>query len=369
MDRTLILNTLAKWLTLPNISFSRDSRVSAERITCDCSGLINLLFDALQIPKPYQIKRPKALHYFAVLQEMGSDHIDSLDEGSLLAWRKELVPKSGDTGHVLVVMGSPVLLAPQLYRVPVVDATKLNNGLARREIEVQTDSLGKLVGVRLHLSESKFKRTAMYHQALIGSRFCFGCALPLRACHCGTITPILETPPVVILRHPKERKRTLSTVSLIKQRYPAVLVKEGEVFSPLSSSQRGSNFALLFPGDEKEAVEASPDQDTTLILIDATWRKAKKILHLNPWLQALPRVTLKPEKISDYRLRKVAGPEALSSVEAFACVMRDSSLGAMFSQFMDRQIALMGEATYQKNYRHYINFVGNEEDDDRGVES
>lgn len=366
MDRTITLNqTLSTWLSLPDISFSRDSRVSAERITCDCSGLINLLFDALQIPKPYQIERPKALHYFAVLQEMGSDHIDALDAGSLLAWRKEQVPQSGDTGHVLIVMGPPVLVSPQLYLVPVVDATKLNNGLARREIEVQTDNLGKLVGVRLHLSESKFKRTAMYHQSLIGSRFCFGCALPVRACHCGTITPILEVPPVVILRHPKERKRTLSTVSLIKQRYPSVLVKEGEVFSPL----RGSNFALLFPGEEQGGIQANSGQNTTLILIDATWRKAQKILHLNPWLQVLPRVTLKPEKISDYRLRKVAGPEALSSVEAFACVMHDSSLGAMFSQFMDQQIALMGEATYQKNYRHYINFVGDEEDDDRGVES
>lgn len=346
-------NTVDAWLAMPEKTFSREAFLNSQAIGCDCSGFITLLFSQLGVQTPYRINYPKAVHYFSLLQEIGSNHVDRLKTGSLLAWRKQQLPKSGDTGHVLLVAGDAVKLGPLHYRLPVIDSTKRLSGLARREIEVHTDEHGKLIGVRLHLSDSKIKRTAIYHHAINDTRFCFGCGLPTRVCGCATVDAILEVPPIIILRHPKERKRTLSTVSLIKQRYPAVLVKEGELFAPL----RQSNLALMFPGDDsQQSCRESAQSGATLILIDATWRKAKKILHVNPWLQALPRVNLRPEKFSDYRLRKVSSSAALSSVEAFAAAMEDRALGDSLGQFMDRQISVMGESTYRKNYRHYLNF-------------
>ncbi|WP_317930108.1 DTW domain-containing protein [Halioxenophilus sp. WMMB6] len=350
---------LNHWLALPNRAFAREPVVTGEAIACDCSGLINLLFEQLQLSKPYQLARPKAVHYFAILQEIGSNRLANLKPGNLLAWRKDKLPKSGDSGHVLMVAGEPLAVADHCYRLAVVDATKLEQGIARREIELQVDEAGQLIGVRLHRAENKFKRTAIYHHPLSASRYCFGCALPKRVCNCGAIDPILPPPPITILRHPEERGRTLSTVSLIKQRYPAVLVKEGEHFAPL----RQSKLALLFPdatniGSEADDQTGALQVYEHLILIDATWRKAKRILHQNPWLQALPKVALRPEKSSDYLLRKVADAGALSSVEAFALAVADGQLAGMLKPFMERQIALMGESVYQKNYRHYLNFSG-----------
>ena len=306
----------------------------------------------LKIPNPYQCQQPKAVHYFSVLQEIGSNHISQLKSGSILAWRKDVLPKSGDTGHVLLIAGEPENIEDDRYRVCVIDSTKYQEGLAKRYIELHTSKEGKIIGVRLHLHESKVKRTAIYHHPIEAARYCFGCGLPKRVCGCAAISPILTAPPVVILRHSSERKKTLSTVSLIKQRYPAVLVKDGESFDPI----RSNNLALLFPGDDADLAGIDTQSNLTIILIDATWRKARKILQINPWLRSLPKIAIKPEKISNYLLRKVPNAEALSSVEAFAVVMRDAELAESLSDFMSRNIEVMGEHKYRENYQKHLNF-------------
>ncbi len=362
--------TLNDWLKIQNKSFARKSFVDidSDEITCDCSGFVNLLFKQFNLPLPYQINRPKAVHYFSVLQEIGSNKIDNIKEGHLLAWRKENLPKSGDTGHVLVTTGTPVRLNEITYRLSVIDSTKKQNGLSQREIELQTDKQGKILGVRWHLDESKIKRTAIYHQSLTESRYCFGCGLPNKVCGCGSIIANLDIPPIVILRHPNERKRTLSTVSLIKQRYPNVLVKEGEEFPPL----RFTNPFLLFPNNETEnlpqifkTVPENQGQTTNnnnfnqlkqFILIDATWRKAKKIIHLNAWLRDLPKISVEPEKVSNYLIRKVSKTDELSSIEIFSIIMNDKKLNDMFIAFINKQIEIMGKSTYDKNYKNTINY-------------
>ncbi len=353
-------DVLALWLAKPEKRFSRESIVGPDAIYCDCSGFINLLASELGVKYPYGVERPKAVHYFSVLQEIGSRHIASLSRGSLLAWRKEQLPRSGDTGHVLIVAAKPQQLDSTCYKVSVIDSTKACDGLSQRDIILHTDEQGLLIGVRLHDQDKKVKRTAMYHQSLVGSRYCFGCGLPAKICCCGQVRAEKATPPIVILRHPDERKRTLSTVSLIKQRYPSVFVREGEVFPEM----RYPNLCVLFPeldavGDgclaEKSALHDDREK-RTLLLLDATWRKAKKMLHQNEWLRNLPRVALEPAQISDYLLRKIPTPEALSTVEAFAVACDDTELQGLFRHFVEQQIALMGKDVYQRNYGHYLNF-------------
>jgi DTW domain-containing protein YfiP len=53
-----------------------------------------------------------------------------------------------------------------------------------------------------------------------------------------------------------------------------------------------------------------------LVLIDATWRKARKMLALNPLLQALPRWGLRALQPSRYAIRKAQRPEQRSTLEA-----------------------------------------------------
>ena len=320
--------------------------------------------------KPYALLQPRAVHYFAILQEIGSNNIHQVKPWDLMAWRKENVPKSGDSGHVLLVAGEPRRIKENVYRLDVIDATKVCNGLARREICLHTNAEGKVIGVQLHLSETKVKRSPIYHAPLLSKRYCWGCGVPQKLCLCNQVEVKRVALPIIVLRHPDERKKTLSTVSLIKQRYPEVLVKEGETFSPL----RQKNIALLFPNAETaaSAVEndglfsgpvsivgdlAAPTEQQTLVLLDATWRKAKRMLHENVWLAGLPRVSLEPGAVSDYLLRKVPSPNALSTVEVVALVQDDPALQKLFRVFMHKQIALMGKDKYASNYRGHINYT------------
>ena len=354
------------WLELPEKGFARSPTVNNHGIHSDCSGLVNLLCDHLAVPKPYALKQPRAVHYFAILQEIGSNNIAQVKPWNLLAWRKENVPKSGDSGHVLLVAGEPVKVEEYVYRLEVIDSTKREKGLARREICLHTNAQGRVLGVQLHLSETKVKRSPIYHAPLLNKRYCLGCGVPHKLCLCHQVDVSRLEPSVIILRHPDERSKTLSTVSLIKQRYPQVLVKEGEIFSPL----RQNNLALLFPdfdsrNDEltrTDLLEIASNLDVqleqqTLVLLDATWRKAKRMLHENTWLKSLPRVSLAPTAVSDYLLRKVPNARALSTVETFAMIQSDTALQALFNVFMHKQIALMGRAKYEINYRDHINYT------------
>jgi DTW domain-containing protein YfiP len=369
------LQTLTNaWLELPDKGFSRNPTVTSVGIHCDCSGLISLLCDHLSVPKPYALKQPRAVHYFAILQEIGSHNIHQIKPWSLMAWRKDNVPKSGDSGHVLLVAGEPKKVEENVYRLAVIDATKVHNGLARREICLHTNVQGKVIGVQLHASETKVKRSPIYHAPLLNKRYCLGCGVPRKLCLCHQVDVNRFERPIIILRHPDERKKTLSTVSLIKQRYPEVLVKEGELFSPV----RQNNLALLFPDVNTEADSLGGDglieglsnnpadilgsivtqpEPQTLVLLDATWRKAKRMLHENAWLAALPRVNLEPKKVSDYLLRKVPNPGALSTVEVVSMIQEDPALQALFRVFMQKQIEVMGKDKYQKNYQDYINYT------------
>ncbi len=72
----------------------------------------------------------------------------------------------------------------------------------------------------------------------------------------------------------------------------------------------GYQARLLFPADDAQPLQAyAPGAQPLLLVVpDGTWRKARKLLHLNPLLAALPRVTLAEAAVSRYRLRKAPGP-------------------------------------------------------------
>lgn len=93
-------------------------------------------------------------------------------------------------------------------------------------------------------------------------------------------------------------------------------------------------------------------------MLDGTWRKARKLLHLNPELAALPRVCLPAPLPSRYRLRKAPGEGALSTIEAIVqaleCLEAPTSfqpLLAPFEALIDGQINAMGEHVYAMNHQ------------------
>jgi DTW domain-containing protein YfiP len=140
----------------------------------------------------------------------------------------------------------------------------------------------------------------------------------------------------------------------------------GEVFENLPAllNQSGYQACVLFPADDAQPLEAylregceGESASMLLVVPDGTWRKARKLLHLNPLLAALPRVTLAHTEPSRYRLRKAPGPGALSTVEAIVQALQTleapktfEALLRPFEALIDGQIAAMGEDTYQRNH-------------------
>ena len=129
-----------------------------------------------------------------------------------------------------------------------------------------------------------------------------------------------------ILQHPLEQSHSKNTARLVKQLLPQTILWPGETesdFAHLRSkiAQAPSSWGCIYPAPQSEAQTANtpPLPATKLLFIDATWRKARKIWHLNPWLQTLPcyRLTNLPD--GQYRIRKNHAPHQLSTLEAVAC--------------------------------------------------
>lgn len=195
---------------------------------------------------------------------------------------------------------------------------------------------------------------------------CARCLRPETHCLCALIPHLDSRTRVLILQHPSEVNHALNTARLAALGLNNAELIVGEVFDDLPAllNPPGYQARLLFPADDAQPLEAYRSEggeagSTSMLLVvpDGTWRKARKLLHLNPLLAALPRVTLAQAMPSRYRLRKAPGPGALSTVEAIVQALQTleapktfEALLRPFEALIDGQIAAMGEDTYQRNH-------------------
>jgi len=163
---------------------------------------------------------------------------------------------------------------------------------------------------------------------------------------------------VLILQHPSEAGHALNTARLAALGLASAELKMGEVFEdePLAG---GAGDYLLFPGENALSLSelAMVPRPIRLIVPDGTWRKARKLLYLNPRLAALPRVALPEGTGSRYRLRKAPSAGALSTIEAIVVALnalegagRFDALLRPFDALIDGQIEAMGTELFQRNH-------------------
>ncbi|MET1066405.1 MAG: DTW domain-containing protein [Pseudomonas prosekii] len=190
---------------------------------------------------------------------------------------------------------------------------------------------------------------------------CPRCLRPEPHCLCPLIPRLDSRTRVLLLQHPSEVNHALNTARLAALGLTNAELIVGEVFEDLPSllNRPGYQARLLFPADDAQPLRPYAENDQPLLLVvpDGTWRKARKILHLNPLLAALPRVTLADGGVSRYRLRKAPEPGALSTVEAIVQALQTleaptsfEPLLKPFEALIEGQIAAMGEETYQRNH-------------------
>ncbi|MEF2268411.1 tRNA-uridine aminocarboxypropyltransferase [Janthinobacterium sp. LS2A] len=159
---------------------------------------------------------------------------------------------------------------------------------------------------------------------------CPACLRAVSSCICRWIAPVSHAVEVLILQHPLEVHNAKGSARLLHLSLPNSRMLTGEQFAPdvLAGLLAGKHNVLLYPdtpGDRSLGIAPPPVLDPAILLdpsqlrlvvLDATWRKSRKMLYMNPPLQQLPRLPLRDTPASHYLIRKAHAPDQLSSLEA-----------------------------------------------------
>jgi DTW domain-containing protein YfiP len=154
---------------------------------------------------------------------------------------------------------------------------------------------------------------------------CGECLRAQSACICQWVQPLSSRTRVLVLQHPLEVANAKNSARLLHLSLNNSELHVGEQFddAALAAMLDGHRAVLLYP--EAAGLASPPLLDASwlaqpesllLLVLDATWRKSRKMLYLNPRLQSLPRLALSGLPPSHYRIRKAHAPDQLSTMEA-----------------------------------------------------
>lgn len=193
---------------------------------------------------------------------------------------------------------------------------------------------------------------------------CSQCAQPQVRCICPWVRPVKNRVPVLILQHPKEAGSAKNTARLLHLSLSNSALHVDETFCAprlMELLGDGKTNVLLYPNSADPALPEArafepvldPNSDPgmnnlRLVVLDATWRKSRKMLYLNPMLQQLPRLALINPPPSAYRIRAAQAPGQLSTLEAscYALALLENApdnyrpLLASFNRYIERHPAL-----------------------------
>lgn len=189
---------------------------------------------------------------------------------------------------------------------------------------------------------------------------CALCERPIKTCLCNELVVLPCNYQLIILQDPKEAKHALSSAPILAKSILGAQRVVGEVFDPVTllGEDWKTNSLLVYPHENglnpKQAIEKT---FKNLILLDGTWRKVTRMIHLNAWLSELPCFAIDSRYESQYLIRKSPRADGLSTIEAAVKVLNDlhkdqtfdSILGA-FNKMIEFQIQAMGPETFNKNY-------------------
>jgi DTW domain-containing protein YfiP len=194
---------------------------------------------------------------------------------------------------------------------------------------------------------------------------CPRCERAQAACICGWIRPSAGAVELLILQHPLEVANAKGSARLLHLSVAGSVMATGEAFDAARLAQllhAGGRTPLLLyptlPEERKLGIAAppplpdpmAPASSLRLVVLDATWRKTRKMLYLNPALHAIARLGLDAPPPSHYRIRKAHAPDQLSTLEAACHALasldhapaRYLPLLAAFDGLVDQLAARMG---------------------------
>ncbi|KAF7723668.1 DTW domain-containing protein 1 [Apophysomyces ossiformis] len=139
---------------------------------------------------------------------------------------------------------------------------------------------------------------------------------------------------------------------------------------------------LLFPGPDAKTLEEIPRETfNRVVVIDGTWKQAKKILRETPTLQRMRKVTIEPRQTYFWRFQQLS-ENYLATIEAIYYFYREYAIAYETMEYDHRYDDLMFYYCFfykliQNNYReqkkkytsrhkaNYIQYDNNEEEEDK----
>jgi tRNA-uridine aminocarboxypropyltransferase len=194
--------------------------------------------------------------------------------------------------------------------------------------------------------------------------FCYVCHRAKVACLCGRIKKQANQIKIIVLQHPDEADHTKGSAIIAELGLQQYQCWKGENFKQHTLlneliSREANEMIVLYPAEQaQELTMTLLPKVKYLLIIDATWRKAKRIWECNPQLQRLRCAKLTTGLNSNYRIRKVPGQGYLSTVESIVeglrvledCPKAYQPMLTLFDEMIDFQIASMGNEVYGRNY-------------------
>lgn len=174
--------------------------------------------------------------------------------------------------------------------------------------------------------------------------FCYACFRPKTSCYCADIQQLDTGIKWIFLMHPKEARHQKTGTG----RLAALSLSNAEILVGVdfSRNQRLSELLhdpLLYPVLLFPSPTALPATNTrwtyrkgnrmlAIIVIDATWFFARKILRLNKELHALDHVSFNVTRESEFDFKKQPQTGCLSTIESVYYLLEDFKTASLIDK-------------------------------------
>jgi DTW domain-containing protein YfiP len=157
---------------------------------------------------------------------------------------------------------------------------------------------------------------------------CYRCFRPVSNCFCPEIVPVDTGVKFVFLMHPKEAYQQKTGTG----RMAALSLKDSEIIVGIDFTEndrlnelihaRDYYPVVLYPARDAFFTDSEPfraaigNRQLLVIVVDATWFFARKMVKLSRNLHALPKLSFKQEYRSRFEFKKQPSPACLSTIES-----------------------------------------------------
>lgn len=195
---------------------------------------------------------------------------------------------------------------------------------------------------------------------------CEGCNLPQLNCLCPYRVTATSESRVWLLTHPLEHHKPTNTGRLIGDVLPDTELftwyrtAPDERLLALLEDRRYAPF-VIFPDDQPDYADRVVGMESVtehqqggripvFIILDGTWRQARRIFRKSPYLDRLPVLPLATERLTRYRLRKPASAAHLCTAEVAIELLRQAG-DAQAAEVLDDYFDAFNDS-YAASRRH-----------------